>query len=276
MKRWRMSCWEMELMMTMPNKHDGGRADKKVLNDLLVIRICTKFLKLISLSCFFESAMNDWGGQVQTLGLARQALLVYVSRARMSATLVGKPSRTKTSPWWDVSQNAEFGLSPTGGGRLTPALNVFEDPSIFNRNLCCIMCHPDPGPDPWPFPPHDCPPLPPPPPPIPTTPPTPPFQAETVTQVGKHLHLFIQPLPLTCPTSSPSPSSTIWRQMLDCGSRNYSIKSMEGSEQIIYAELLCISAAGLLSLYSYFSHLPVTLVMPRVTTLLMQLQHTIC
>ena len=85
----------MTMIMVMTNKHDGDRADEEVLNDLLVIRICRK---LISLSCFFESAMNDWGGQVQTLGLARQALLVYVSRARMSASLVGKPSRTKTSP----------------------------------------------------------------------------------------------------------------------------------------------------------------------------------
>ena len=81
----------MTMMMIMTNKHADDRADEEV-------HICTKFLKLISLSCFFESAMNDWGGQVQTLGLARQALLVYVSRARMSATLVGKPSRTKTSP----------------------------------------------------------------------------------------------------------------------------------------------------------------------------------
>ena len=49
----------MTMIMVMTNKHAGDCADKKVLNDLLVIRICRK---LISLSCFFESAMNDWGG----------------------------------------------------------------------------------------------------------------------------------------------------------------------------------------------------------------------
>ena len=49
----------MTMIMVMTNKHDGDRADEEVLNDLLVIRICRK---LISLSCFFESAMNDWGG----------------------------------------------------------------------------------------------------------------------------------------------------------------------------------------------------------------------
>ena len=68
----------MTMIMVMTNKHDGDRADEEVLNDLVVIRICRK---LISLSCFFESAMNDWGARCRHL-VWPDRLFLFMYRAQ--------------------------------------------------------------------------------------------------------------------------------------------------------------------------------------------------